>query len=47
MTAGLRSDLWILGPEHTIEVGYARVQKHGEIAAGDTIRLRRLPGRSG
>ena len=35
--------LWTLGPDRTIEVGHARVQKHGERAAGDTVRQRRLP----
>ncbi|MFW5694801.1 MAG: SpoIIE family protein phosphatase [Alkalispirochaeta sp.] len=32
-----------LGPDRIIEVGYAQRQKQGELAAGDTVRLRRIP----
>lgn len=37
------SELLTLGPDRIIEVGYAQLQKHGERAAGDTVRLRRIP----
>ncbi|MFA7567449.1 MAG: SpoIIE family protein phosphatase [Alkalispirochaeta sp.] len=39
----IADDLWHLGPESTVEVGHAKVQKDGEHAAGDTIRMRLLP----
>lgn len=32
-----------LGPDRIVEVGHAQLQKHGENAAGDTIRMRRIP----
>jgi hypothetical protein len=32
-----------LGPDRIIEVGHAQLQKDGEQAAGDTVRLRRVP----
>jgi hypothetical protein len=37
------SELLTLGPDRIIEVGHAQLQKHGERAAGDTVRLRRIP----